>query len=352
MADTSTAFDDAGDGNILPATKPKYPPQQPQQPMPFGANGNTGVNGGVAWAMPQASTPDLSAGINDGWFKQGSIGDAPTGRQIGMETYGLSAGNTGTPQWKGDGQAPQASSGADPWAGIDPRLADLYKSHGIQTPGAAGSGFTDAAYWNKTLNGGAGGDWNYISNRLGADLEGRGTDQPGPGDTGNMSGGGFTSGGAFGPQSSWSADPRTNDLYNLLKGRATQSLDVNRHDPIIAGQTDAFNAAQTRAERNHLADLAERGGGTANLNLERRMGDESVGQNTAAFQAQLMGNELSARRQEIAQALSGMGGLLSDQQRLELQNQLALMDNMLGRNQLAQNAYQFDTNTNARYQGF
>jgi hypothetical protein len=86
---------------------------------------------------------------------------------------------------------PQGMSGPsnDVWAGIDPRLAQLYQSHGIKQPGAAGSGFTDAAYWNNTLNNGAGGDWNYINNRLGSDLSGNGPDTPGPGDSGNKSGG-------------------------------------------------------------------------------------------------------------------------------------------------------------------
>lgn len=83
---------------------------------------------------------------------------------------------------------PQQQQTTDPWSGIDPRLAKLYQSYGINTPGAAGSGFTDAKYWNDTLNGSAGGDWNYIQNRLGSDLAGNGPDTPGPGDVGNRSG--------------------------------------------------------------------------------------------------------------------------------------------------------------------
>jgi len=91
-------------------------------------------------------------------------------------------------------QQPQPQ-GDDPWAGIDPRLAQLYQQHGITKPGAAGSGFTDAGYWNNTLGGGAGGDWNYLSNRLGSDLSGNGPDQPGPSDPGYQAGGGGAGGG-------------------------------------------------------------------------------------------------------------------------------------------------------------
>jgi hypothetical protein len=94
-------------------------------------------------------------------------------------------------------QSPAPSSGSNSgnsgnsgaWSGIDPRLVQIYQSHGIMNPGARGAGFTDAAYWNDV------GPSQY--NRLAADLEGRGTDAPGPGDQGNTSGGGNYSGGNY-----------------------------------------------------------------------------------------------------------------------------------------------------------
>lgn len=104
--------------------------------------------------------------------------------------------------------------------------------------------------------------------------------------------------------------------------------------------------------RNHLADLAERGGGTANLDLERRMGAENVGQNTAQYESQLMLGEVAARRQEIQNALTQMGQYMTEQQRMALQQRLADMDNLLARDTLGQRAYEFDTNNTARYQGF
>lgn len=73
---------------------------------------------------------------------------------------------------------------ADPWAGIDPRLSALYKKYGVNTPGASGSGFTDASYWGGEAVQHAGGDWNYILNRLEGNLAGHGVDAPGPGDRG------------------------------------------------------------------------------------------------------------------------------------------------------------------------
>jgi len=49
-----------------------------------------------------------------------------------------------------------------------------------------------------------------------------------------------------------------------------------------------------------------------------------------------------ARRQEIQDSLTQMGSLLSDQEKMDLQNQLAIMDNLLGQAGLQQGAFQFD----------
>jgi flagellar biosynthesis chaperone FliJ len=56
------------------------------------------------------------------------------------------------------------------------------------------------------------------------------------------------------------------------------------------------------------------------------MAAERAGQQTANFQAELMGRELSARRNEIAQALSSQQGLISGDQTRALQAQLAALD--------------------------
>jgi len=119
---------------------------------------------------------------------------------------------------------------------------------------------------------------------------------------------------------------RADSLYSTLDTRAKQGLNVNAQDPIISGQVDAFRAEQERARRNYISDEAERQGPYANLRGERRMGAEQVGQATSGFQAELLGRELSARRDEIAQALSTQGALLSGDQNRALQQQLAAYD--------------------------
>ncbi len=115
-------------------------------------------------------------------------------------------------------------------------------------------------------------------------------------------------------------------LYGQLDTRAKQGLQINASDPIIKGQVDAFSAQGERARRNYLSDIAERSGPYANVRGEQRMTAEKLGQGTSAFQAELLGRELGARRDEIAQALSAQGAMLSGDQTRNLQAQLAQMD--------------------------
>lgn len=122
------------------------------------------------------------------------------------------------------------------------------------------------------------------------------------------------------------AKERSDALYSMLDARAKQGLQVNAADPIIKNQVDAFSAAGERSRRNYLSDVAERSGPYANVRGEQRMTAEKLGQGTSAFQAELLGRELGARRDEIAQALAMQGSMLSGDQTRALQAQLAAMD--------------------------
>ena len=130
--------------------------------------------------------------------------------------------------------------------------------------------------------------------------------------------------------SSWTyqtqKDPRNDALYNMLLERAQQGLSVDRNNPVIRQQADAYSANERRASRDYMADLAESSGPYSSLRSEGRLASERVGQRTGAFEAQLMGREIEARRNEIAQALAQMGSLLSDDQRIALQRELGLLD--------------------------
>ncbi|SRR5712692_1650942 len=165
--------------NVTAPTGARYTKQI--QPYQSGSGGmqQGGALQGNSWAAPTNTGTAISSAMQP--FQQN--------QQQG--NFGWGTPNTQQPQQMNNQQVPlmnrqpqDQQMDQSAWQGIDPRLANLYQQHGIMTPGAAGSGFGDASYWNSKI----GNDWNYINNRLGADLSGTGTDQPGPGDVGNLSG--------------------------------------------------------------------------------------------------------------------------------------------------------------------
>lgn len=115
----------------------------------------------------------------------------------------------------------------------------------------------------------------------------------------------------------------SNPFMELLMQRATQGLNVTGQEPHIRSQVDSFRAQGERARRGYLSDLAEREGPYANLRGEQRMSAERLGQGVGAFEAELMGREVDARRREIMQALALYGSQLSSEQRMALEMELA-----------------------------
>jgi hypothetical protein len=132
-------------------------------------------------------------------------------------------------------------------------------------------------------------------------------------------------------------------LHGMLMGRATQSLNLDGSDPLIRRQADTYAAANERNARRTLAGLAESAGPYANLASERGQLSEQVGQNNASFESQLVSREIAARRQEIAEALTGLRGQLNTDQQLALQTQMAVLDNLLKQQGTAQNQFSLDT---------
>lgn len=129
--------------------------------------------------------------------------------------------------------------------------------------------------------------------------------------------------------------PRNDALYTQLLARAQQSTNVDRNDPAVRAQADAYAANEERSRRNYISDIAERSGPQANIRGEQRMASERVGQRTGAFEAQLVARELQTKRDEISQALEGLQGRITEDQRLALQRELGLLDAAI-RQQLGQ----------------
>jgi hypothetical protein len=120
-------------------------------------------------------------------------------------------------------------------------------------------------------------------------------------------------------------DPRLNDLYSQLMDRSGQSLAVDANSPVVKNQVDAASVAGQRSLLNNEKAVAERAGpyATGAVNNNARMGAEALGQNLQGITAGAIGSEVAARRTEIAQALSGQFGILSqqDQDRLKQEDQ-------------------------------
>lgn len=192
-----------------------------------------------------------------------------------------------------------------------------------------------------------------------------------PGDSNRITeayGSGQSGGGSdSSPTQQWNAQPaassRSDDLYQQLLQRTQQGLDVDRNTPAIRAQADAFSANQERSRRNYLSDTAERMGPYASgaLQGERRMASERAGIASGAFEAELVGREITARRDEIAQALSLLTGRVSAEDEMALRRELADLEAQLRREgyglqrygldqgndqflrQLAQRQYEFDS---------
>jgi hypothetical protein len=135
---------------------------------------------------------------------------------------------------------------------------------------------------------------------------------------------------------------RNDSLWRTYMDRAQQGLAIDRNNPVIRAQADAYSANEERSRRNYLADLAEESGPLANLQGEARLAAERVGQRTGAFEAELLSRELTARRDEVAQALAGLGSMLSADQTQALQRELGLLDNAIKQQQVGLSARGLD----------
>lgn len=148
------------------------------------------------------------------------------------------------------------------------------------------------------------------------------------------------SGGAPPIASAQGTNPALTSLRNLLLSQATQSDNVDPHDPSIEAATDAYGADVTRAGRSFLSQQAEAKGPTANLDASTRSVGEKAGQATADYRANLVNGLATARRAQIAQALTGLGSTLSEDDATRLRQE----DQDLARQQFgagtAQQAFQ------------
>jgi hypothetical protein len=144
---------------------------------------------------------------------------------------------------------------------------------------------------------------------------------------------------------------QSSDLFKMLMDRASQGTTISREDPNIRQQVAPYAAQEERAKRNYISDVAEREGPLANLRGEERMASERMGQRVGGFEAELIGRELSAKREEIVHALDSMRGMLSQDQQQGLAMQLAQIDAELRRQGLDVQRYGIDSGANVAIMG-
>jgi len=127
-------------------------------------------------------------------------------------------------------------------------------------------------------------------------------------------------------------------VRNSYLDQATQGTSVDQNDPNFRQQADTYAATQERARRNQIADDAEAFsaagsgmGGSGAQDVRERMVNEGAAQNTASFEAELVGRELQNLRDEKAQALAALMGMGENDQTRALQRELAELDAQIRR---------------------
>jgi len=146
--------------------------------------------------------------------------------------------------------------------------------------------------------------------------------------------------GGPGPTAYTSNPAAQSALMQALMARLTQNKVPGKDDPTIREASDRFAAQQERARRLSESEAAERLsakrlGSSGVMDVERRMASERAGEASGAFESQLVLREIDARRQEIQQAIQSLQGIISQDQMMALQRELANLNAALDRERLA-----------------
>ena len=133
------------------------------------------------------------------------------------------------------------------------------------------------------------------------------------------------------PLQGWE-DPMTTEVRQQLldlmtRANATPSIT----DPTLAPQAEAYSAAQERARRGMVGDMAERMsakglGSSGAADSALRGSYETMGQNVGEFNAGLLGDEQDARRADLKSALGLASNLGMTKESHKLSRDLAGLD--------------------------
>jgi len=135
--------------------------------------------------------------------------------------------------------------------------------------------------------------------------------------------------------------PQSDQLFKLLMERAQQGTAVDRNSANVRSQVDPVVAQQERASRNYIDDLAEKAGPLANIQGEKRLAAERGGQAAGALESEVIGRENDRLLQEKMQALQLGAQFMSEQERNQLQREIAYLQDAAHTADRSQNQGQF-----------
>lgn len=144
----------------------------------------------------------------------------------------------------------------------------------------------------------------------------------------------------------------------LLKLMTDSQAPVDPNDPIIANRTAAYRTARERgagrereaaAERAAFTGLNSGGQGSGSFDTAIQGINENASQDVAGFGANLQGEELQARRQQLVQALSLANSMGARTEAAQLQMALSELDAQLRREGLGQQQGQFEDTMGLNY---
>lgn len=144
----------------------------------------------------------------------------------------------------------------------------------------------------------------------------------------------------------------------LLKLMTDSQAPVDPNDPIIANRTAAYRTARERgagrereaaAERAAFTGLNSGGQGSGSFDTAIQGINENASQDVAGFGANLQGEELQARRQQLVQALSLANSMGARTEAAQLQMALSELDAQLRREGLVQQQGQFEDTMGLNY---
>lgn len=163
---------------------------------------------------------------------------------------------------------------------------------------------------------------------------------------------------AIGAKTASSTASKTPTMGSEIEAKVRELLkldpsNVSLQDKTLKPQLNSFAMLRDRLRQKSLESAAEGMAAqgldsSAAMDSERRMANENYSDDVTGYGANLMGEEVKARRQQLMDALQTGAGLYTEQQKMQLQNELARLDDATRRYGIDSQARTAQADVNAR----